>query len=323
MGTLCRCVAATLAEPQGLSWRGHFPSRVGAGLTLFGPAPGSTQNLPTDRLKNNPAPETSLAEPTVLIETRGPVRLISLNRPATLNAFTGEMIGELLPALDAVAADDTIRALIVSGVGRGFSAGQDLNAPGARPGEAAAPDLQAIIERMWAPLAARIRSLPVPVIAAVNGVAAGAGANFALNCDIVLAARGASFIQAFSKIGLIPDAGGTWLLPRLVGRAHAMALALTGDKLPAEEAARIGLIWRCVDDAALMDEAWTLARRLAAMPTRALVETRQAIDRSMLLDNAQAVQMEAEVQGRLGRQHDFTEGVQAFLAKRPPVFTDR
>jgi 2-(1,2-epoxy-1,2-dihydrophenyl)acetyl-CoA isomerase len=257
------------------------------------------------------------------MEARGPVRLISLNRPQALNSFTGEMVQALLPALDAVAADDSARVLIVTGVGRGFSAGQDLNAPGAKPAEGEAPDLQGIIERMWAPLAARLRSLPVPVIAAVNGVAAGAGANFALNCDIVLAARSASFIQAFSKIGLIPDAGGTWLLPRLVGRAHALALAMTGDKLPAEEAQRIGLIWRCVDDAALMEEAFALATRLAAMPTRALVETRHAIDRAMLLDNAQAVAMEAQVQGQMGRAHDFSEGVNAFLAKRAPVFKDR
>lgn len=264
-----------------------------------------------------------MTEPTVLTESRGAVRLIALNRPQALNAFTAQMVAELLPALQAVAADAGARALIITGAGRGFSAGQDLNAPGAKPAAGEAPDLQGIIERMWAPLSRYLRGLPVPVIAAVNGVAAGAGANLALSCDIVLAARSASFIQAFSKIGLIPDAGGTWLLPRLVGRANALALAMTGDKLPAEEAQRMGLIWRCVDDAALMDEAWALGARLAAMPTRALVETRHAVDRALLMDNEQAVAAEAVVQGRLGRAHDFTEGVNAFLAKRAPVFKDR
>jgi 2-(1,2-epoxy-1,2-dihydrophenyl)acetyl-CoA isomerase len=267
--------------------------------------------------------EKALSEATVLSETQGAVRLISLNRPQALNSFTAEMVASLLPALDAAAIDKSIRAVVVTGAGRGFSAGQDLNAPGARPDDGQAPDLEGIILRMWAPLAARIRSMPVPVIAAVNGVAAGAGANFALNCDIVVAARSASFIQAFSKIGLIPDAGGTWLLPRLVGRANALALAMTGDKLSAEEAQRMGLIWRCVDDAVLMDETLALAQRLAAMPTKALVQTRHAIDQALLMDNAQAVAMEAQLQGQMGREHDFAEGVRAFLAKRPPIFKDR
>jgi 2-(1,2-epoxy-1,2-dihydrophenyl)acetyl-CoA isomerase len=184
-------------------------------------------------------------------------------------------------------------------------------------------DIGAVIERYYRPLATQVRSMPVPVIAAVNGVAAGAGANFALCCDLVVAARGASFIQAFSKIGLVPDCGGTWLLPRLVGRARALGLAMTGDKLAAEEAVRIGLIWQCVDDTALMDTALALATRLAAMPSKALAETRRAIDAAMPMAFADAITLEADTQRELGRGHDFAEGVAAFFAKRTPVFKDR
>jgi 2-(1,2-epoxy-1,2-dihydrophenyl)acetyl-CoA isomerase len=165
--------------------------------------------------------------------------------------------------------------------------------------------------------------MPVPVIAAVNGVAAGAGANLALCCDLVVAARSASFIQAFSKIGLVPDCGGTWLLPRLVGRARALGLAMTGDKLPAEDAERIGLIWQCVDDALLMGTVCALADRLAAMPSQALAETRRALDTAMPMDFGDALALEAAAQRRLGAAHDFAEGVAAFFAKRPAVFKDR
>ena len=165
--------------------------------------------------------------------------------------------------------------------------------------------------------------MPVPVVAAVNGVAAGAGANFALLCDIVVAARSASFIQAFAKIGLIPDCGGTWLLPRLVGRANALALAMLADKLGAEDAVRLGLIWKCVDDDAFPAEVASLAARLATMPTRALVATRQALDASQQLDLSAALSLEADAQRTLGAAHDFAEGVAAFMAKRAPVFSDR
>ncbi|MBK7059701.1 MAG: enoyl-CoA hydratase/isomerase family protein [Rubrivivax sp.] len=229
----------------------------------------------------------------------------------------------LLPALQAAADDCSVRAVVLTGAGRGFCAGQDLGDPAMNSSDGGAPDVGGVVERLYKPLALRVRSMPVPVIAAVNGVAAGAGANLALGCDLVVAARSASFIQAFSKIGLIPDCGGTWLLPRLVGRARALGLALTGDKLPAEEARALGLIWQVVDDALLMDTALALATKLAAMPTRALAATRQALDDALQLDYAGALDLEARQQGELGRSADFAEGVAAFMAKRAAVFKDR
>ena len=262
--------------------------------------------------------QTSELSP-ILSSSTGSVRVITLNRPASLNSFTAAMHAELMPALDAAARDQAVRAVVITGAGRGFCAGQDLNNPAMAGGN----DVGSVIERHYRPLALRIRSMPVPVIAAVNGVAAGAGANFALLCDFVIAGRSASFIQAFSKIGLVPDCGGTWLLPRLVGRARALGLAMTGDKLPAEEAERIGLIWKCVDDAALMESAMALAQRLATLPSKALAETRRAIDAAMPMDFADAITLEADTQRELGRTHDFAEGVAAFLGKRPAVFKDR
>ena len=268
---------------------------------------------------------TLLSSPDALIQVaqRGAVRVLTLNRPATLNSFTVAMHVQLLPALDAAAADPAVRVVVITGAGRGFCAGQDLNDPGMAAGADGKPDIGAVIERNYKPLALRLQAMPVPVVCAVNGVAAGAGANFALCCDFVLAARSAVFIQAFSKIGLVPDCGGTWLLPRLVGRARALGLAMTGDKLPAEEAVRIGLIWQCVEDSALGETARALARRLAAMPSRALAETRRVIDAALPMDFAAAIGLEADAQRELGRQHDFAEGVAAFFAKRPAVFKDR
>jgi 2-(1,2-epoxy-1,2-dihydrophenyl)acetyl-CoA isomerase len=261
-------------------------------------------------------------EPTLLVSTHGAVRVLTLNRPAALNSFNAEMNGRLRAALDEAAASAAVRAVLITGAGRGFCAGQDLNDPelGMAGG---VPDVGGVVEKLYKPLALRVRSMPVPVLAAVNGVAAGAGANFALGCDLVIAARSASFIQAFSKIGLVPDCGGTWLLPRLVGRARALGLALTGDKLAAEEAQRIGLIWQCVDDVALMDTALALAHKLAAMPTRALVETRLAIDEAIGIEFSAALSMEARRQHALGGAPDAREGIAAFVEKRAPKFTDR
>ena len=266
-----------------------------------------------------------MAEPLVRIDHDGSVRTLTLNRPQSLNSFTAAMHGELRAALDAAADDREVRCVVVTGAGRGFCAGQDLADPSVAPAQGGATtiDVGDAIERFYKPLALRIRSMPVPVIGAVNGVAAGAGANFALLCDIVVAARSASFIQAFSKIGLVPDCGGTWLLPRLMGRANAMALSMLGDKLMADDAVRLGLIWKCVDDDALATEVAALAARLAKMPTRALVATRKALDDSQQLDLAGALGLEADVQRTLGAAPDFAEGVAAFMAKRPAVFADR
>jgi 2-(1,2-epoxy-1,2-dihydrophenyl)acetyl-CoA isomerase len=248
------------------------------------------------------------------------VAVLALNRPAAMNSFTTAMHTELLAALNAAAADPSVRCVILTGQGRGFCAGQDLSDPAAAPGQ----DLGVLIGAYYKPLVQRIRSMPVPVIAAVNGVAAGAGANLALCCDLVLAASSANFIQAFAKIGLLPDTGGTWLLPCLVGHARAMGLAMLGDKLSSADAAAMGLIWRSVADDQLMAEAEALAQKLAHMPLKALVATRHALleaQQGMSLD--EALDLEARQQTKLGAAHDFLEGVDAFRNKRAPVFTDR
>ncbi len=265
-------------------------------------------------------------EPLVLSARHGAVLTLTLNRPKALNSFTGPMHEALAAQLSVVEADASVRCLVLTGAGRAFCAGQDLADPAVAPAtDPGAPptDVGGVIERFYKPLALRVRALPVPVIAAVNGVAAGAGASLALGCDIVIAARSASFIQAFSKIGLVPDAGATWLLPRLVGRARALALAMTGDRLAAEQAQDMGLIWKCVDDAELHAEVAALAERLAAMPVKALVATRMAMDAAMHLGYADALSREGELQSALSASHDYLEGVAAFRAKRPGSFSDR
>ncbi len=271
-----------------------------------------------------------MSETLVLLSQSAAVLTLTLNRPLALNSFTGEMHLSLMGALNQAAANTEVRCVVITGAGRGFCAGQDLTDPAvASPtasdttSGAAAVNLRGVLDLHYAPLLARMRSMPVPLIAAVNGVAAGAGANFALACDMVVAADNASFIQAFSKIGLIPDTGGTWLLPRLVGRARAMGLALTGDKLSAADAERMGLIWKCVPADTLMLEVQTLANKLAAMPTAALVATRHAFATAAHMDFEAALEQEAKTQSALGFAHDYREGVAAFQAKRTPVFSDR
>ena len=260
-----------------------------------------------------------MTEPSILAARSDAIATLTLNRPAAMNSFTTAMHAELIAALNAATDDAEVRCVVITGAGRGFCAGQDLSDPMAAPGN----DLGQLIAGTYAPLVERIRSMPVPVIAAVNGVAAGAGANLALCCDFVIAARSASFIQAFSKIGLVPDTGGTWLLPRLVGNARALGLAMLGDKVPAADAAAMGMIWQCVDDAVLVETVTALATRLAGMPTQALVATRQALSAAQSMNLAGALANEAQLQSRFGAAHDYLEGVDAFRNKRAPRFTDR
>jgi 2-(1,2-epoxy-1,2-dihydrophenyl)acetyl-CoA isomerase len=257
----------------------------------------------------------------ILFDIADGVARLTLNRPERLNSFNSAMHAEVRVALASLGGSPA-RALLITGAGRAFSAGQDLNDRAVAPG-AAPPDLAASIERDYKPLILALHNLPLPVIAAVNGVAAGAGANIALACDLVIAARSASFVQAFVKLGLVPDSGGTWFLPRLVGTARALGLALLGEKLPAEQAAEWGLIWRCVEDDELTGVADALARQLAAAPTRGVARTKQAIYASASCTLAQQLDIERDFQGELGRSADYAEGVAAFAAKRTPLFTGR
>jgi 2-(1,2-epoxy-1,2-dihydrophenyl)acetyl-CoA isomerase len=259
---------------------------------------------------------------TILREAGEGYVTLTLNRPDRLNAFTEEMHKELGAALAEIATDGTTRALLLTGAGRGFCAGQDLSDHATLGGDQQR-DLGDALDRYYNPLIRSLRALPMPVIAAVNGVAAGAGANVALACDIVLAARSASFIQAFCRIGLVPDSGGTFFLPRLVGTASALALALTGEALAAERAAEMGLIWKAVEGEKLMTEAHALARHLATQPTKALALIKQAINASAHNDLASQLDLERDLQRIAGRSEDYREGVAAFLEKRKPSFKGR
>ena len=252
----------------------------------------------------------------ILLDITNGIATVTLNRPAALNSFTRAMHRELWTVFDTIEADSSIRAMVLTGAGRGFCAGLDLseldfsNADSANPG--------AVIEDYFNPTALRLQNLSVPTFAAVNGVAAGAGASYALGCDVTIAATSASFIQAFSKIGLIPDSGGSWILPQRLGFARAMALCMTGDKLSATQAKEWGLIWDVSDNP--LEAALAMASKMAAMPTKALIATRRLLVAASANTFEQQAKLELEVQTELGHTHDYMEGVQAFIQKRVAVF---
>ncbi|GAB4218260.1 MAG: 2-(1,2-epoxy-1,2-dihydrophenyl)acetyl-CoA isomerase PaaG [Rhodoferax sp.] len=256
----------------------------------------------------------------ILFEVEAGVARLTLNRPDKLNSFIGAMHAEIRAALAAVQADDQIRVLVLTGAGRAFCAGQDLADPDMAVGHLK-PDIGEVVEQHYKPLILALQSLRVPTVAAVNGAAAGAGCSLALACDLVVAARSAYFLQAFSKIGLIPDTGGTWFLPQRVGMARALGLAMLADKLPADKAEQWGLIWKCVEDAELAATVAQLASQLAAMPTRALVATRLAMHAAPNHTLEQQLGLEAGYMRELGWRDDFKEGVAAFQQKRAPRFT--
>jgi len=253
---------------------------------------------------------------TITFALADDIARITLNRPDRLNSFTRAMHAELAQALDAAA---NARMIILTGAGRGFCAGQDLNDRSVAPGEAV--DLGETVEASWNPLIRRLATMPQPIIARVNGVAAGAGANIALACDLVVAARSAKFIQSFSALGLIPDSGGSWHLPRLVGQARALGLALTGEPLSAEKAADWGLIWKCVDDDALDAEVDALAQKLASLPPLGLAAIKSIVRTTGTRTLDQELDLQRDEMRRLGFTADYREGVAAFLEKRKPTFT--
>lgn len=252
----------------------------------------------------------------ILFSISDGVAIIILNRPDKLNSFDRAMSLEVIHALDRVKEDASVRAVLITGEGRAFSAGQDLAeaiAPGTR--------IEEILTKQYNPIVRRIRALPKPVIAAVNGVAAGAGANIAYACDLTLAGESANFIQSFINIGLIPDSGGTFTLPRLVGMQRAFGQMILAPKVSAREAEAQGMIWKCVPDAELLDQARALAGKLAVMPTKAIALTKQALDRSHHATLDEQLDTENELQSVAGASHDYNEGVKAFLEKRKPVYT--
>lgn len=259
-----------------------------------------------------------MAYQDICFEVANSVACLTLNRPDSLNSFTAAMHAEVAEALELAASDSTIRAVVITGAGRGFCAGQDLNDRNVAPGERV--DLGDSVEAYYNPLIRRITRMEKPVICAVNGVAAGAGANIALACDLVFAARSAKFVESFAMLGLIPDSGGTWHLPRLVGMARAKGMAMLMPKVSAEQAKEWGLIWEVVDDAALMDTVMDLARHLATQPTKGFAFTKQAFAASMTNTLDEQLELEKSLMRTAGFTDDYAEGVKAFLEKRPPQY---
>lgn len=255
----------------------------------------------------------------ILFSIDAGIARLTLNRPDKLNSFTRAMHLEVRDALERVRREGGVRVLVLTGAGRGFCAGQDLADRAVAPGDAPV-DLGESVELYYAPLVTALRELPLPVVCAVNGVAAGAGANLALACDIVVAAASASFVQAFCRLGLIPDTGGTYFLPRLVGPARAMGLAMLGEKLPAEQAAAWGLIWKCVPDASFHEEVDALARHFAVAPTLGIAATKRALYASSANTLPAQMLLERDLMREMGATADYREGVDAFLAKRQPTF---
>lgn len=263
-----------------------------------------------------------MAYQTIEFQVEAGVARLTLNRPDRLNSFNSEMHAEVRSAMREVRDRDDIRCLLLTGEGRGFCAGQDLSDRAVAATDAP-PDLGRSVEKNYNPLIESIMGLPKPVVCAVNGVAAGAGASLALACDIVLAARSASFIQSFAGIGLVPDSGGTWNLPRAVGVPRALGLALLGNRLAADQAEAWGMIWRCTDDADLMDEASKLAAHLAAQPTLGLGRIKLLLRQSFANPLSVQLGLERDAQAELGKSDDYREGVAAFMEKRAPLFKGR
>jgi 2-(1,2-epoxy-1,2-dihydrophenyl)acetyl-CoA isomerase len=259
--------------------------------------------------------------PTILFELKDKIARLTLNRPDKLNSFNEAMHLEMREALNQV-KENGARVLLITGAGRAFCAGQDLADRQTKPGESSV-DLGGSIEKYYAPLVRTLRALPLPVVAGVNGVAAGAGVSLALACDLVIATKSASFIQSFAKLGLIPDTGGTFFLPRLVGPARALGMAMLGDRLPAEQAAAWGMIWRCVEDEAFAGTVEQLLNTLANAPTKGLAYTKAAINKSAGNSLDQQLDLERDYMHELGYSNDFREGAAAFLEKRSPKFTGR